>query len=349
MDLSRLRKRMTTGTSGEPLAIRKTTAEARLLRLYYFQTFRSLGVRRGELAARVRLSRPGDPEPPEKPLRKLANYLRLYPRADIIAETSTFALNEFKRLTPGIIGGTPGRLSLFVSQWSEPDKAHVRNAPWPRLVIVGGERLSTSVRSHLGEVFNARVLDMYSSTEFNLIASECPSTGAYHVTDETVALEILDGDTIVAPGGIGQPVGTALHSFASPLIRYPLGDLVTRGSNRCDCGATLSTIENIQGRLLNLLVLPQGMLFNDAKILEAVAYSSPWVRQVQVFQPQTDALTVRIAPLRDPTEEEVEHVRTYLEAFLGNLVTVDVVIDWGLGRHEGEKFRSVVRPDGAPI
>ncbi len=347
VDISRLHARRTSGTSGEPLTIRRTPSESRLLRMYYFQAFRSIGVRPRELAAGVRLKRPGSAAEPEKFLRRVANKLKVYPTADLIAENPAQILSALKELAPEILGDMPGRLSYVASRWSESDLDYVANAPWPRLIVLGGERLTSSVRSHLSQVFRARVLDMYSSVEFNLIASECPATGAYHVADETVAFEILDGNRVVQPGEVGQPVCTALHSFASPLIRYPLGDLVTAGNTQCECGVSLSTITNIQGRVANYFELPDGLLTHNAKIEEAVAFAAPWVRQTQVSQPAPDILAIRVAPLRDSSAEDVERLRAYIDEFLDNRVKVDVIIDSELAPEDWGKFRSVIRPRDA--
>lgn len=348
LDISRLHARRTTGTTGEPLTVYRTAAESRILGLFYFQAFRSLGVRRSDLAVGISLPRPGGAPFRYPFLRRLANRVRLYPVANAFAETPAEALAEFKRLRPEIIGGVPGRISLFAATWSEADKEFVRRASWPRLVVTGGERLKQPVRAHLADVFGARVFDMYSNVEFSLIASECPSTGAYHVSDETIALEILDGDRQVSAGEAATPVMTGLHGFAAPLIRYEVNDLVTMGNATCECGASYSTIRAIEGRSMDFFELPDGSVFHDVKIEEAIAFAAPWTRQTQVRQQSPDVIVVRIAPLVTPPADGVASLRRYLEDFLGNRVTIEVIIDSELGPAPGEeKFRSVIRPSGA--
>jgi phenylacetate-CoA ligase len=343
LDISRLHMRCTTGTTGEPLEVYRTPSESRVLGLYYFQAFRSLGVRRSDLAAGIALPRPGEVH--RYPFfRRVANRAGLFPVANVLAENAADALAEFKRLRPSIIGGIPGRISLFAASWTEAEKEFVRNAPWPRLIITGGERLKHPVRSHLSHAFGARVFDMYSNVEFHLIASECPSTGEYHVSDETVAMEILDGDKPVSEGETGQPVMTALHQFASPLIRYEISDRVTKGKNVCDCGVSYSTIKSVHGRSMDFFTLPDGSVFHDVKLEEAVAFSAPWARQLQVRQQYPDHIVIKLAPFGDVPDGGVEKVRTYLANFMSNRATVDVVIEPSLGPapHEA-KFRSMIR------
>lgn len=342
-DLSSLRTRATNGTSGEPLILRHSADESRLLGLYYFQAFRSLGIRRTDLAAELWLRRPGGLVRKMGLLRRLLNRAAIYPVDNIRVDTPQQVFADLKRLAPDMIGGVPGLLSIIASRWSDDDRIAVHAAPWPRLVVTGGERLTKSTRQHLSQVFNARVLDMYSSTEFHLIASECVFTGDYHISDETVALEIVDNGSSAAPGSIGQAIGTALHSFASPIIRHVTGDLVTAGNQACECGVQLSTLRDIQGRFMDFLELPGGMIIHDNRIAEATAFSAPWVRQVQASQPAPDRILIRVAPMRDPSPEEIDRLRVYLEEFLNNRVTVEVLVDPDLGPQNGEKSQSLIR------
>jgi phenylacetate-CoA ligase len=342
VDPRTLRMRVTTGTTGEPISVRRTSAESTLLRLFRFQAFRSIGVRRTDLSVGIRLRRPGSDNPPLRMSRRIANRAGVYPRVSLVAENPMQLLGELKRLAPAILGGVPGLLSNIVARWPAEARDEMRSAKWPRLVIAGGERITPSVRTHLHDVFGAPVLGIYSSEEFNLIGVECQATGAYHVSDASVALEVLDDTRAVKPGETGQPVGTALHSFAAPIIRYPLGDLVTQGTTQCECGVQHSTIGEIQGRLMHYLEFSDGAVFHHVKIEQAVGCAASWVRLTQISQPSIDRLVVRIAPVRDPSAEEIENVGSSLEEFLDHRVAVDVVIDPDLGPEDGEKFRPVI-------
>jgi phenylacetate-CoA ligase len=344
VDRRALHVRQTTGTTGEPLLIRRTSAESGLLRLYRFQVFRRLGVRVTDRAVGIRLPRPGSSDVSVGLFRRIANRAGYFPRESLVAENPMQVLKTLHQLSPAILGGVPGLLSAIAARWPAEAIDQVRSAKWPRLVVPSGEKLTAPVRSHLRHVFGAPVLDMYSSEEFHLMAWECTATGAYHVSDETVALEVIDGDRSAMPGEAGRPVGTALHSFAAPLIRYALSDVVTMGATHCDCGVPRSTIDEIQGRVMHYMEFPGGLILHHAKIEQAVGLAAPWVRQTQIAQSRMDHLLLRVAPLTDPSEEEIDKLRSSLEAYLNDRVTIEVVIDPELGPEEGEKFRSVVVP-----
>lgn len=94
---------------------------------------------------------------------------------------------------------------------------------------------------------------------------------------------------------------------------------------------------------MDFMELPGGVLIHDNRIAEATAASSRWVRQVQASQSAPDKIRVRVAPMRDPSSEEVDAPRDYLGKFLLNRVTVEVLVDCDLGPENGEKTRSFVR------
>ena len=82
------------------------------------------------------------------------------------------------------------------------------------------------MRRHITETFAAPVFNLYASNEFNVIAWECQETGELHTCDDGVIIEVLKDGRPAAAGERGEVVGTNLHSFAMPLIRFRLGDII---------------------------------------------------------------------------------------------------------------------------
>ncbi|MBS0290050.1 MAG: phenylacetate--CoA ligase family protein [Proteobacteria bacterium] len=103
-----------------------------------------------------------------------------------------------------------------------------------------------------------KITDLYSSVEVGNIAHQCPEFGKYHVNIEHVMLEILNENN--QPCQIheqGKVLITTLLNYATPLIRYEIGDYATWGEP-CQCGRTLPVIEKIWGRKRNRLHFPNG-------------------------------------------------------------------------------------------
>lgn len=103
-----------------------------------------------------------------------------------------------------------------------------------------------------------KLVDVYSSIELGYLALQCPDSGHYHVQAEGVLLEVIGDDGLPCkPGQVGRVVITNLHNFATPLVRYEVGDYAEVGEP-CPCGRGLPVIKRIYGRYRNLIVLPNG-------------------------------------------------------------------------------------------
>jgi phenylacetate-CoA ligase len=120
-----------------------------------------------------------------------------------------------------------------------------------------GETVSDELRARIKTVLGIVVEDVYSSQEVGSIAHTC-YYGTYHTMDQNLIVEILDADNQpVAVGETGRVVITDLHNYASPVIRYDIGDYAVRGAE-CQCGRGLNTLQKIQGRERNLICHPDG-------------------------------------------------------------------------------------------
>lgn len=116
------------------------------------------------------------------------------------------------------------------------------------------DELRESVRRHWGTEIN----DTYSAEECGVIAVQCPSHGNYHIQSESLLVEIVDDEGArCAVGEEGRVVITTLTNFATPLIRYDIGDRAIAGET-CGCGRNLPVLTRVLGRERNLLVTGNG-------------------------------------------------------------------------------------------
>jgi phenylacetate-CoA ligase len=77
------------------------------------------------------------------------------------------------------------------------------------------------------------------------MALQCPDHPHYHVLAENCLLELLDAAG--RPARAGRVVVTPLHNFATPLLRYDLGDEAEFGPP-CACGRALPVLTRISRR-----------------------------------------------------------------------------------------------------
>ena len=156
-------------------------------------------------------------------------------------------------------------------------------------------------------------LSNYSAGEIGPIAYECSQCqGSFHIAHTNVIVECDDQLTASFNGAsLGRLLITHLHSYATPIIRYDIGDFA-RLDRGCPCGHDGPTISNIFGRGKHFLRRPDGKLlpfYLSTRILqEAVVFKECRVRQTAI-----DSITVEIGGRENISADE--------EARLKNLIT----------------------------
>jgi phenylacetate-CoA ligase len=147
-------------------------------------------------------------------------------------------------------------------------------------------------------------LSNYSAGEIGPIAFECSKyQGHFHVAHTNVIVECDNRLTASFNDALlGRLLITHLHSYATPIIRYDVGDF-GQVENRCRCGHDGPTISNIYGRGKHFLRHPNGTMLpfylSTRLLLEAVAFEECRVRQTEI-----DSITVEIGGRETITEEE---------------------------------------------
>ncbi|VVC74771.1 Phenylacetate-coenzyme A ligase [Aquicella siphonis] len=131
--------------------------------------------------------------------------------------------------------------------------------PWLDEIRTTGETFHPAYRRMIEHAWpGVKITDIYSTEEIGNIAQQCPEAGNYHVNTEHVICEIVDEQH--RPCQSGQPgkvLLTALLNYATPLIRYEVGDYAEFGE-ACPCGRGMPVLKKILGRKRNRLILPDG-------------------------------------------------------------------------------------------
>lgn len=165
---------------------------------------------------------------------------------------ATQLLAELQAFAPSILSVYPSVLAALCARCEHSDHSRLKLVSIRTL----GEVLPPALRERAGILFGARLSDSYSTEEVGSIATQCPVGELYHVSAETVAVEILDAEgKPCSRGDIGRVVVTDLQNFATPLIRYALGDYAEAGGP-CPCGRGLPTLKRIHDRVSVLRVAP---------------------------------------------------------------------------------------------
>ncbi len=277
IDPDRLAIRRSSGSTGLPFTIRRAWFEEHFLNLLRIREHSKIGIQWTDREARVALPGKGLLKKRILDCRKPAREL----------------LEELARIAPAVITGYAGALAWLASEAGPEHRRLIR----PRIIVSGAETLTPVFRRQLSEAFGARVFDFYGAHEFNLLARECAETGLYHVLDWGLILEVLKDGRPAAEGEIGEVYATALHSFAMPFVRYRVGDLAARGPTPCPCGAVCTTLKSIEGRVMDMFVLPDGAALHPYTLVRPVAHGVPWVRRYQVIQERRDRIRLNVVTL----------------------------------------------------
>jgi len=335
-DPSRLIEHSTGGSTGEPFTIRRSWIEERVLGELRRRTLRLYGASSGALVVVATFHhRPhrNDNRFVELVLNAFGRY-RV--RSIFCLESPESLLRQFRELAPDVIGGYSGVLSRLAHVIAESGVKTHR----PQFILSGGEVLSDSAAKRISAAFGAPIYDTYGSHEFSRIAWECPTTGDYHRCDDGVITEVLRNDQPVGGGEEGEIVGTALHSYAMPFIRYRLGDVATQGHDSCVCGQPFSTLGKIQGRVVDYFTMPDGALLHPYQLARALKDKGlQWVAQYQLIQESETSIVLKAVPLVSPTEEDIAEMKRSVAPVIGNAVSFDIEIVDRLDLEDRGKFR----------
>lgn len=168
-----------------------------------------------------------------------------------------------------------------------------RPRPHPKILMSASELLDTGTRHLLTEAFKIEPIDFYGSLEFGWIAWQCPERKGYHINSDCVIVECLKDGLPIEPGEEGDLVITNLHSDATPLIRYSIGDRGILGRNNCACGRNLPILAEISGRILDCITLPGGKRLSPA-IIACALTGVTGIHKFQVIQEADGKIRVRL-------------------------------------------------------
>ena len=185
----------------------------------------------------------------------------------------------------------------FIRRLAEEQEAgRLRIAP--RMFSSCAEALTQDVRDLARRTWDAVVLNVYATTETNLMAIECPWASGLHVAEDLLVVEVVDQDNRPVPDGTPgcKVLATNLFNRALPLIRYEISDIVTVAECSCPCGRPHLRLASIEGRREDMLSLPG---HNGGTVeVHALLFGATLLRLAEVRQYQVSAhpsgLTVHI-------------------------------------------------------
>ncbi len=246
------------------------------------------------------------------------------------------------RQDPGYLLTYPSNLMALLQYFEK----HGHRLAQLRGVFTVSEVVTEELRRTCRKVWGVPIMDSYTCEEAGYLALQCPEQEHYHVQSENVFFEVVDDDgRPCRPGEDGRILITSLHNFATPLIRYEVGDYAELGE-ACPCGRSLPVLSRILGRKRNRLILPNGAsefpYLGETEDYVAIGVTS---KQFQFVQHSVEHIELKLVRPEPLSEEQEEKLKALVVRSLGHPFRVTVSYPEAIaaqGRGKYEEFVSKV-------
>jgi phenylacetate-CoA ligase len=302
--------RQTSGTTGTPLRIGISSNLERLYRANERRRCIWAGCN-GDLIARF----VGDK--PVKNCNDVKLYRRSYVMNRLIFPSYCLSLRKFpyiikslRKMNVKVLQCYPSTAYLLAKFLEISDEKLPLKA-----LLYSSEPMHIDNRKLIEEQFQTKLFGFYGQAENLISAIECENS-EYHISMVDGILEIMNNGQKIPPGEKGFTVGTSLHNYAMPLIRYELNDYTGYKDIDCACGRTLPIIYNIDTKIEDFIITPSGRIISTPNIMSLIS-DIKWILESQVIQKSEDSIIIRIVPLKESSEKDEAVLLNLFNKFLG--------------------------------
>jgi phenylacetate-CoA ligase len=154
-----------------------------------------------------------------------------------------------------------------------------------------GEVVAEHDRREAEQWLGAPLYVQYGCNEVGMVGQECREQAGCHYAQDDMVIEALDESG--RPASSGNLTFTYFVNRVIPLVRYQIGDTVTLATDPCPCGLPYDRLQNIDGRLAQMVALPNGRAV-PGTIFGMVMREYPWVWEFQAEQVAADHIIMRV-------------------------------------------------------
>jgi phenylacetate-CoA ligase len=211
----------------------------------------------------------------------------------------------------------------------------------PRIVIGSSTVLDSATRAFIDGTFGVRMVDEYATAEAGCIAWECPAHAGYHLSADTVIVELDRDGKPARPHEAARVIVTPLFRRTMPLLRYDQGDVGVAATGRCPCGRTLPLMRAIEGRVGALFTLPSGTVLYPAPMMRVLMHAERSVSEFRLVQEARDSVVMQLVVRGGHDPEAVRRVQRGLEELVRHEATVRVEVVDRIDR-SADKYEAIV-------
>lgn len=200
------------------------------------------------------------------------------------------------------------------------------------IFVAADEEADDELREKFAAV-DIPVRAVYSSSEVGYIAAECKDCPkSFHVADSNVIVEVDNRDSVTVNGRmLGRVLVTHLHSYATPFLRYEIGDFAVL-SETCPCGHNGPALSHVYGKKKRLLRRRDGSVspFSvTARNILAIAKCDEY----RIRQTELDRIEVEIGIDGPLSDGQIASLQSLFRERAGDEFQIGVTavpkIDWG--------------------
>ncbi len=327
----------TTGTTGTPLKIYTNELARRWNYAFFDGYLKSAGVdtkgKRATFGGRVIVS-PIQENPPFWRLSYFQKNL-LFSSYHLTDKNLPSYLEKLREYQPEIIESYPSSLYVLSDYMLNHGKIGEIS---PRVIVTSGETLFEDQRRIIEEAFQCKVSDQYGCVEMCVFAAQCKE-GHYHYRPDYSVVEIIkDNGQVAKPGEVGEIVCTGFINPVMPLIRYRIGDMGAMGNEPCSCGLNTPYLNNIMGRMDELIFTPDG---RSVGRIGPVLRGFP-VKEAQYIQKSIDLIVLRLVRDSNFASQTSEQLIKEIQKRLGYSIKIELEFVDEIPRGPGGKLRTVI-------
>lgn len=221
--------------------------------------------------------------------------------------------NDLTRFQPKMIHGYSQAVYLFAKLLQEHGLSFPKTVT---SITTTAEPLYDYQKSFLEEFSGLPVFTAYGTREFGYIGGEYPGQDGLVINPLNTIIEIVDNEgQPVSDGQRGQILVTDLINYATPLIRYQIGDTGSWRNKHLDQNRW-QAINIDAGRETDFVVSEKGRMVGGASL---TLISAKGVNQLQFIQEKRGHLIVRFVPNAHFSSQDVDDLETQIIGIVGNL------------------------------
>jgi phenylacetate-CoA ligase len=211
------------------------------------------------------------------------------------------------------------------------------------------ETVLPGARELIASKLGAKLVGIYSCEEIGYVATECPVGPHYHICSEMTLVEIVDdAGQPVAPGQPGRVLVTGLYNYATPFIRYDIGDVAIADPEPCICGRSLPVLSQVLGRTRHAFVFRDGKRVWPRVWYATAIQAFVTCREFQVVQVDFERIEVRYVADDRGSRIDIDGLRRYAREHLHPSVDIAAVLVDTIARGPGGKFDPFISEVVAP-